>query len=306
MSNGVRKKINYRWRKGNAITLFAGDCYELLRSLPDNSVDLVLTSPPYCIGKSYENETTAEEFAANHELILPEVVRVTKLGGSICWQVGYHVDNGDVTPLDYVIYGILKRHADVRLRNRIIWTFGHGLHPVTRFSGRHETLLWFTKGEEYIFNLNDVRIPQKYPGKKAYKGEKKGQYSGNPLGKNPSDVWDIPNIKAQHVEKSLHPCQFPIALAKRVITALSKEGALVLDPYAGAGTTGAASILLKRRFVGAEINSEFYDVAMGRIAASITGQLQYRPDPLDKPIYTPPPNTSLTTFPRNWGKAAGK
>lgn len=305
MAKELKFKICSKWRRANAVTLFAGDCYDLLKSLPDNSADLVLTSPPYCIGKSYENETTAEEFTVNHELILPEVVRVTKPGGSICWQVGYHVDNGDVTPLDYVVYGILKRQANIVLRNRIIWTFGHGLHPVTRFSGRHETLLWFSKGDSYTFNLDDVRVPQKYPGKKAYKGIKKGQYSGNPLGKNPSDVWDIPNIKAQHVEKSAHPCQFPVALAMRVITALSNEGALILDPYAGSGTTGAAAVLLGRRFVGAEINPVFYEVAVDRISATISGKLKYRPDPFDKPIYMPPKNTSLTSTPKSWRKARG-
>ncbi len=252
------------------------------------------------MGKSYEHETDAADFVKNHEAVLPEVVRVTKNGGSICWQVGYHVSDCIVTPLDYHVFRILAAYPSIHLRNRIVWTFGHGLHDLKRFSGRHESLLWFTKGAEYTFNLDAVRIPQKYPGKKAYKGDKKGQFSGNPLGKNPSDVWEIPNVKARHPEKTIHPCQFPIALAKRVIAALTVKQALVVDPYIGAGTTAAAAVMLKRRFAGAEINKKFFRIACARIASAKAGTLDYRPD--NKAVYDPPPNTPLTTIPKSWPK----
>lgn len=293
--------IYRKWSCNNAMTLFQGDCAELLGSLPDESVDLVLTSPPYCMGKVYEKHTKAEDFIKNHESILPEIVRVTKDGGSICWQVGYHVSNGEVTPLDFVVYRILmEKCKDVHLRNRIIWTFGHGLHSADRFSGRHETILWFTKGSSYNFNLDAVRIPQKYPGKKHYKGDRKGSPSGNPMGKNPSDVWDIPNVKANHVEKTIHPCQFPMALAQRIIMSLTSPGDLVLDPYSGAGTTGAAAAMLKRRFVGAEVEPRFYDVSIARLNAAMRDELAYRP--MNKPVYEPSPNTPLTTVPTEWNQ----
>ena len=123
------------------------------------------------------------------------------------------------------------------MRNRIIWTFGHGLNSVRRFSGRHETILWSTKGDSLEFNLDEVRVPQKYAGKRAYKGPHKGELSGNPLGKNPSDVWEIPNVKAKHIEKTEHPCQFPVAIPQRLIKALTHENALILDPFMGSGTT---------------------------------------------------------------------
>src|SRR5262245_55001730 len=121
-------KIDQIWRRGNKCTLFLGDCIDLLRSLPDDSVDLTLKSPPYCIGKAYEDKTKAEDFVKDHKIILPEVVRVTKLGGSICWQVGYHVSNGVLTPLDFVVYQLLQEVNcnEIYLRNRIVWTFGHG------------------------------------------------------------------------------------------------------------------------------------------------------------------------------------
>jgi adenine-specific DNA-methyltransferase len=290
--------IHSRWSQKNAYTLFLGDCAELLGSLPDESIDLTLTSPPYCIGKSYEDKKKAEDFVKDHEAILPEVVRVTKKGGSICWQVGYHVSNGVVTPLDYVVYRILAAETEIQLRNRIIWTFGHGLHSSDRFSGRHETILWFTKGKPKIFNLDAVRVRQKYPGKKHYKGKLKGEYSGNPLGKNPSDVWDIPNVKANHVEKSVHPCQFPIALAQRLIAALTNPGDKVLDPYVGSGSTAAAAATLKRNFVGAELDRAFHSLAIERLKAAIAGKLLYRFE--GTPVYQPPPNTPLTTIPKEW------
>jgi adenine-specific DNA-methyltransferase len=291
-------KIAKKWSTKNDCTLFLGDCFDLIRDIPDGSVDLVLTSPPYCMGKAYEDKTKAEDFYTDHKKIIPEIVRVLKPGGSVCWQVGYHCLNGVITPLDFVVYDIMSKHAEMLLRNRIIWTFGHGLHSADRFSGRHETLLWFTKGKNATFNLDSVRVPQKYPGKKAYKGDRKGAFSGNPLGKNPSDVWDIPNVKANHIEKTNHPCQFPIALAWRVIEACSNAGDVVLDPYSGSGTTGAASLLLKRKFAGAEQEKKYYDAAFQRLQDAIDGKLKYRPE--DKPVYSPPPNTVLTTIPPQW------
>lgn len=194
--------IKRKFNESNRLTLFNGDCSELLKSIPSNSVDLIITSPPYCIGKAYEDpHDDIKTFKKQHEDIFDDLYRVLKTGGSICWQVGYHVSDQCVIPLDYVVYNIFtSRSANFEnpliLRNRIIWTFGHGLNSTKRFSGRHEMILWFTKGEQSVFNLDDVRVPQKYPGKKSYKGPNKGNLSGNPLGKNPSDVWDIPNVKA--------------------------------------------------------------------------------------------------------------
>jgi len=119
-------------------------------------------------------------------------------------------------PLDIQFDPIFRKHG-LSLRNRIIWHFGHGLHNKRRFSGRYEVILWYTKSDNYVFNLDDVRIPSKYPGKRHFKGPKTGQLSGNPKGKNPEDVWDIPNVKSNHVEKTEHPCQFPVGLVERLI-----------------------------------------------------------------------------------------
>ena len=177
--------IKRKFNESNRLTLFNGDCSELLKSIPSNSVDLIITSPPYCIGKAYEDpHDDIKTFKKQHEDIFDDLYRVLKTGGSICWQVGYHVSDQCVIPLDYVVYNIFtSRSANFEnpliLRNRIIWTFGHGLNSTKRFSGRHEMILWFTKGEQSVFNLDDVRVPQKYPGKKSYKGPNKGNLSGN-------------------------------------------------------------------------------------------------------------------------------
>lgn len=189
------------------------------------------------------------------------------------------------------------------LRNRIIWTFGHGLNSVNRFSGRHETIMWFTKGDQTVFNLDEVRVPQKYPGKRSYKGPNKGRLSGNPLGKNPSDVWDIPNVKANHVEKTDHPCQFPVAIPQRLIKALTARNGLVLDPFMGSGSTGVAAIVEDRRFVGAEIQKEYYDISVSRLKDAADGNVKIRED---KPVVEPNKNSAVAKLPEEFVRARGE
>src|SRR5207247_3887571 len=172
--------------------------------------------------------------------------------------------HGQVIPLDILLHPLFAEHEEgsgVRLRNRIVWHFEHGLHCKRRFSGRHETILWYTKGDDYLFNLDAIRIPQKYPGKRAYKGPKRGQYSGNPLGKNPGDVWIFPNVKSNHVEKTVNPCQFPVELVERFVLTVTRVGDLVVDPFMGVGTTACAAVMHGRRAAGAECVPEYLDVA---------------------------------------------
>lgn len=283
--------IYKRFRRDRRCVLFAGDCLDLLAKIPDGSVDLTFTSPPYCMGKEYEATKNVEDFVELHRIVLPEVIRATKDGGSICWQVGYHVNDGCITPLDYLVHHILCQIPSLVLRNRIVWTFGFGLNSRNRLSGRHEVILWYTKGEDYFFNVDAVRIPQKYPGKRHYKGEKRGEPSCNPLGKNPGDVWDIPNVKANHIEKTDHPCQFPIGLVQRAIKAFCPARGLVLDPYSGSGTTGAAAMLEGRRFVGAEIRKKYYSLSFTRIRESQHKRLRYRPH--DLPVMPPNPRSKV-------------
>ena len=275
--------------------LFEGDYARLLNEIPDEAINLTVTSPPYCMGKAYEKTTRVDDFAAMHEAILPEIVRVTAPGGSICWQVGYHVKNGSITPLDFLVHQVMSGIDDMNLRNRIIWRFGFGLNATKRFSGRHEVILWYTKGPHNHFDLDSVRVPQKYPGKTHYRGKKRGKPSCNPLGKNPSDVWDIPNVKARHVERTEHPCQFPVAIAQRLVRALTRPDDRVLDPFVGSGTTGVASILEGRRFTGAEMAPSYYVIAKERMKQALRGTISYRPH--DKPVMAPNPKSKVARSP---------
>jgi adenine-specific DNA-methyltransferase len=283
-SNQPRKLAKEKLGK-LSIRLELQDAFEFLSQLKPGSVDLIVSSPPYCMGKEYDTSGRVEDFVADHERLAPLLAAALKDGGSLCWQVGHHVNNGVVVPLDAIVYQIFSEQEVLLLRNRIVWTFGHGVHAGRRFSGRHETILWFTKGENYEFNLDAVRVPQKYPGKRHYKGPNKGEFSGNPLGKNPSDVWDIPNVKSRHVEKTDHPCQFPVALVQRLVRALTKPGGLVADPFMGSGSSAVAAGLERRRFVGCDIDKSYVAIAEKRVEQLNTGARIVRP--LDQPIYQP-------------------
>lgn len=266
------------------VRMSAEDNLSFMRPLEAESIQLVVTSPPYNIGKAYERRRDFDEYLARQSQVISECVRLLSPRGSLCWQVGNHVVAGEVVPLDIVLYPIFKSH-DLRLRNRIVWYFGHGLHCVKRFSGRHETILWFTKSEDYKFNLDAVRVPSKYPAKRHFKGPNRGRLSGNPLGKNPGDVWEIPNVKANHVEKTIHPCQFPVELVERLVLALTSKGDAVLDPYMGVGSSIVAALKHQRRALGCDIVSEYVEVARERVRAMRAGSLRSRP--MGKPVYDP-------------------
>ena len=267
-----------------SIVVYPGDCLELLKTIPDESLHLIVTSPPYNIGKEYEKRLHLDVYLEQQAKVIAECVRALSPRGSICWQVGNYVDRGAIIPLDTVLYPIFSG-LGLRMRNRIIWHFEHGLHCSRRFSGRYETIIWFTKTDDYVFNLDAVRVPQKYPGKKHFKGPKAGQYSCNPLGKNPGDVWIIPNVKSNHVEKTEHPCQFPVELIERLVLSLTNETDWVFDPFLGTGTTVIAAVRHSRRGAGAEIVPKYVRFARERIRQELEGTLRTRP--MDRPVYDP-------------------
>jgi len=288
--------IRRRFGLKNNVTFFHGDCLKLLSNIPSGTTQLIITSPPYNLGKAYERKCSLQEYLSFQQNVINECIRILKKGGSICWQVGHFIQrNGQVIPLDIIFHQLFQKYEDkseLILRNRIIWHFEHGLHCNKRFSGRHETILWYTKGDDYFFDLDPVRVKQKYPGKKAYKGPQKGKYSGNPKGKNPGDVWIFPNVKHNHIEKTEHPCQFPIELPERLILALSQKNDLVVDPFIGVGTTAVAAVIHQRRIAGADIVKDYLEIAEKRIRKAISGSLPIRPR--EKPVYIPPPGCPLT------------
>jgi adenine-specific DNA-methyltransferase len=255
-----------------------------MRMLKSRSVKLIVTSPPYNIGKVYEARSPLDTYVQSQAKTIAECVRVLHPQGSICWQVGNHVQNGEIVPLDIVLYPVFRQHG-LKLRNRIVWHFEHGLHCSKRLSGRYETILWFTKGDDYTFNLDPIRVPSKYPGKKYFKGPKAGQLSCNPLGKNPSDVWIFPNVKNNHVEKTVHPCQFPVELVERLVLALTDKGDAVFDPYMGVGSTVVAALKHRRLGYGCDIVTEYVDIAWNRVDDLRGGRLATRP--MNRPVYDP-------------------
>ncbi len=305
--------LEYRFEQKN--------CLDFLHDLADNSVKLIITSPPYNIGKKYEHSTTLEDYLSNMEPVISELYRVLKEDGSICWEVGNYIEknNGgksEVFPLDIYYYNLFKKY-DFKLRNRIIWHFDHGLQCSDRLSGRYESILWFTKTDKYTFNLDAIRIASKYPGKKQYKGEKKGQYSGNMLGKNPSDfwiadmyqliddwdslTWNIPNVKNNHCEKVDHPCQFPIELVERCVLALTNENDIVYDPFAGVASTIIAALKNFRRGYGTELIAEYVEQGKRRINLLKEDKLETRR--IGQTVYNPKQSGNLSKYPIQFVKA---
>lgn len=297
------------YEDGNTITLHHGESQAFLQTLPDAAISLIITSPPYNIGKSYEHRQDISAYLAEQERMIAELVRILDERGSICWQSGNYVNRGEIFPLDIYYYPIFKKYG-LKLRNRIIWHFEHGLHASKRFSGRYETLLWFTKGDHYTFNLDSVRVPAKYPGKRHFKGPNKGQPSSNPLGKNPSDmweflaeewetgIWDIPNVKANHIEKTTHPCQFPVELVERCILALTNEGDSVLDPYCGVGSSLLAALLHNRKAIGVDREETYIALTKERIYQLYNSTLKTRP--LGRPVHKPSGREKVSQVPPEW------
>lgn len=276
--------IDQDFSTNGSMVVHRGSCLDLLKQIPNDCLQLVITSPPYNIGKEYEKKIQLDQYIRQQKAVITECVRTLSPTGSVCWQVGNFVDKGSIIPLDTVLFPVFAE-LGLKMRNRIIWHFEHGLHCSRRFSGRYETIIWFTKTDDYVFNLDPVRIPQKYPGKKYFKGPNAGKYSCNPLGKNPGDMWTIPNVKSNHVEKTDHPCQFPVELIERFVLSMTNESDWVFDPFLGTGTSVIAAIRHGRRGAGAEVHAKYHKLACSRIRKELEGTLKTRP--MHRPVFDP-------------------
>lgn len=293
-----------------------GDVEDCLARYKGQKFRLIISSPPYNIRKSYERDGDRSllDYLRWQKRIAKKLVELLDENASLCWQVGNYVDKGEIYPLDGAFIKIFRSFG-MKLRNRIIWKFNFGLNADRRFSGRYETLLWFTKSDNYVFNLDAVRIPQLYPGKRhSHKRgeEKSGRPSGNPLGKNPADfwefsaerdfltnpIWDFPNVKAGHPEKSGHPCQFPIELAERCVLALTKPGDWVLDPFVGVGASVLAAVKHGRNAVGIDRDAKFLATAEQRLTLLKQGGLPMRE--LGRPVRRPRDGERVARRPEEW------
>ncbi|MFX1284113.1 MAG: DNA-methyltransferase [Promethearchaeota archaeon] len=246
--------------------IYNEDFLKFSKKIPEKYVDLIITSPPYNIGKEYEKRYPLDDYLKWSKYVLNECKRILKNTGSIFYQVGTYVGNkGAHYPWDIMLFPIFIDLGFIP-RNRIVWIRQHGTHAKYKFSNRHETVLWFTKAETYKFHLDEIRVPQIYPKKKNYRKCKDyGKFTSDPRGKNPGDVWAFRNVKHNHEEQTEHPCQFPEDFVARIILSTTDPNDIVLDPFIGSGTTAIVARDFNRRFIGCEIVKKYVDIANHRL-----------------------------------------
>lgn len=246
------------------VMIYQRDCLEALRLLPPALIDLAVTSPPYNIGKEYENKTDVDAYVAWCAQWIAEIHRVCKAHGAFWLNVGYLSlpDRGKCLPIPYLLWD----KVPFFLIQEVVWHYGAGVASRKNFSPRNEKFLWYVKeSERYTFNLDDVRDPNvKYPHQK-----KNGKLKCNPLGKNPTDVWEFAKITSgtdrASAERTAHPAQFPVAVIERIVRACSNLGDLVVDPFMGSGTTAEVALATGRMVLGFELESRYLEIAERRV-----------------------------------------
>lgn len=267
--SAVRSALGEPYFEADGVLLYQGDCADLLAALPDMSVDLTVTSPPYNIGKEYELPVSLDDYRAWCAKWMTEIHSVTRPAGAFWLNLGYtQVEGkGKAVPLPYLLWDT----SPFFLLQEVVWHYGAGVTSRHSLSPRNEKFLWFVKDfEKYTFNLDDIRDPDvKYPNQK-----KNGKLKCNPLGKNPTDVWSIPKVTSgrnrSSKERTPHPAQFPEAVIERVIKASSNPGELILDPFIGSGTSAIVAHRLDRLAVGFELRADYLDIAAARIEKSLS------------------------------------
>lgn len=255
------------------------DVLDFLDGVPDGSVKLHVTSIPYNIGKRYGDSARADSQRFHFYLgwvmqVLSEMARTLAQGGVIFLQVGStRTDEGELYPLDCLLFQHLQGMG-LSFQNRVVWVKPHGLTPKQRLAERHETALVFSKGPIETFNPTPARSPQKHPGKRAFKGPRKGELSGHPLGAWPVDVWSIPAVTHGNGQRTGHPAQFPEELARRAVLLYTLPGDLVCDVFMGSGTTAVAATQTDRPFIGCDLF--YHDLArerLSRVAPDLASRL---------------------------------
>ncbi|WP_343287787.1 site-specific DNA-methyltransferase [Turicibacter bilis] len=244
------------------IRIIIGDCREKLKEIPSNSVKLVVTSPPYNIGKpygKYKDKLPLNEWEELINDVTKEIYRVLTDDGSFFLNLSPipFGDGKEILPLPYIGYNIMKKN-NFYLRNMITWTFNNMQNCTRRLSGRYENILWGVKDlDNYIFNLDDIRIPYITQNDKRLTG----------TGRNPTDVWyfDRVNNMTKNKYNLQHPTIYPLPMIERIIKMSSNEGDTILDPFAGSGTTLVAAKLLNRNAIGIELDEKYESEILYRL-----------------------------------------
>lgn len=240
------------------------DCLDAITKLPDEWVSLTVTSPPYNIGKEYEQKLPLEDYLTWCEQWIAEIYRIARPDGTFWLNLGYlSIPNrAKAIPIPYLLWDKIPFY----LIQEIIWHYGAGVAGRKFFSPRNEKFLWYVKNlDNYTFNLDHVRDSNvKYPHQK-----KNGKIKVNSLGKNPTDVWEFPKVTSgkqrSSKERTAHPAQFPIAVIERIIKASSNPHEIVFDPFIGSGTTALVALDLQRPVIGFEIRKDYCEIAANRI-----------------------------------------
>ena len=267
----ISKLLGKPYFQASNCLIYNLDCLEAMTILPDESINLTVTSPPYNIGKEYENLLPLDDYINWCEKWITEVYRLTLCDGAFWLNLGYlSIKNrAKAIPISYLLWDKIPFY----LIQEIVWNYGAGVAGSKFFSPRNEKFLWYVKNSEtYTFNLDDIRDPNvKYPNQK-----KNGKIRVNPLGKNPTDVWEFPKVTSgqnrSSKERTPHPAQFPSAVIQRIIQASSNQNQIVLDPFLGSGTTAMVALNLNRLVIGFEIRQDYCDIAANRIETFLKEQ----------------------------------
>ncbi|MFA5841115.1 MAG: site-specific DNA-methyltransferase [Candidatus Paceibacterota bacterium] len=286
----MKTSITKKYIKGKKDYIINSDTNLALADFNDNSIDLMVTSPGYFVGKKYEIDKSFADYLEYHTKTVNLLYDKLASNGSVFWNVAQTPLDNEIIPLGAIYYKIFK-DAGFYLKNWIIWHFEGGINTKNRLSGRYENILWFVKDKDnYKFNLDDIRIPAKWQNDPRV----------NPKGKNPTDVWEFKSkdLKPEEIkyfieqvkkdnersqsdlsdnflyidrvvnvsnEKTIHPCQFPEKLIERIIKASSNKGDMVVDIFLGSGTTAKVSRELKRNFIGIDLDLDYCKVSQKRI-----------------------------------------
>lgn len=261
----IRDVLGEPFYETDGCCIYNMDCLEAIPMLAPESVALTVTSPPYNIGKEYEEQRPLEGYLDWCEGWIQEVYRLTAENGALWLNLGYLSipDRAKAIPIPYLLWD----RVPFFLIQEVVWHYGAGVAGRKFLSPRNEKFLWYVKDQRnYTFNLDDIRDPDvKYPNQK-----KNGKVKVNSSGKNPTDVWQFPKVtsgrKRASKERTLHPAQFPKAVVERIIKASSFEGQLILDPFMGSGTTAEAALRLGRSVIGFEIVEDYCAIAADRIS----------------------------------------
>ena len=233
------------------------DCLDLLSTIPDNSVDLVVVDPPYfqILKEKWDNQwKTENDYLQWCKEWTEECFRVLK--PSRCFYV-WGTTKTD-TFLRYKL-NVLNNMKDAYYRNWIIWSYDWGGRTKKTFPRKHEDLLMYSKGKEFIFNADDIRVPYKMK-----KNVRQGSQN-NPKGKIPTDVWQKNNHTTSKEYAGWHPTQKPMSLLERIIKANTNPGDTVLDCFNGSGSTMIASKRSRRNFIGCELSKDYYIKSLERM-----------------------------------------